>query len=87
MKAQEVTFVVVSLGYWGKGETLKEAAVNCVKSGGTMSDKCVAYCYVGERAGETTVDSCGNILYHAETVQSIRLFGPGDSKIKISHLI
>lgn len=36
-------FVVIGLGYWGKGKTLKEAADNCRKQGCKHNMKTIAF--------------------------------------------
>lgn len=75
--AHNVCFVIVVLGYWGKGKTLREAAANCVKEGASRSEKCVAYCYTHPDAKVlegVRVDGMGDISYPTEA-QSIYLFG------------
>lgn len=36
-------FVVVALGYWGAGKTLKEAKRNCILEGAKAKDKMIGY--------------------------------------------
>lgn len=71
-------FVIVSAsGYWGAGETLKEAALNCIKSGSSKSDKNICCrLYTGEQAAldEIRVVGMGEISF-PPSLQSFRVFG------------
>lgn len=86
---QSEMFVVVTLGYWGKGVTLQQAAQHCLEAGGERSQPVVAYAYVGEAAelDKITVDGGGSINYPM-TCQSVKLFGPREGqKIKLGYLL
>lgn len=37
--SQKVCYVVMVLGYWGRGETIAEAAQQCVKAGAKRNEK------------------------------------------------
>lgn len=43
IEQQCTRFVVVALGYWGAGKTLKEAKRNCMREGAKAKDKMLAY--------------------------------------------
>ena len=82
-------FVIVSdAGFFGLGDTLKQAAENCLKEGDRKTSKgLVAYCYTGkpEELKDVFVTSYGDIS-HPQTVVSTRLFGPV-TKISLGQLV
>lgn len=41
-------FIVVSLGYWGRGDTLHDAAQNCLRSGARRTDDCYVQLVIGD---------------------------------------
>lgn len=56
----KLTFIVMVLGYWGRGKTLKEAAENCKKQGVKLTEKAVAWLIIGD--SKACVDSDGYIV-------------------------
>lgn len=73
-------FVVLVLGYWGKGNTLEEAARNCHKEGAKLSAKVVArmFCNVTPtQQKEIVVDSFGTIN-HPFGTECHRVISPAD---------
>ena len=53
-------FIVMTLGYWGRGETLKQAALNCKKTmGGVPGARACAFLIEGD--DKATVDGMGCI--------------------------
>ena len=49
-------FVVLGLGYWGKGDTIKEAKKNCIREGCKSKDKMIAF--VGDMSIGVTSGGC-----------------------------
>ena len=49
IESQIEKFVVLGLGYWGKGDSIKEARKNCMKEGCKAKDKMIAF------AGDQTI--------------------------------
>ena len=43
IESQIKKFVVLAFGYWGKGDTIKEAKKNCMKEGCKAKEKMVAF--------------------------------------------
>ena len=41
-------FIVVSLGYWGRGKTLYDAAKQCKEAGARSTDECYAQIIIGD---------------------------------------
>jgi len=56
----EPVFIAVSLGSWGKGDTLTDAFKNLKKAGGTQT-KCIVYCYPADT--DPYVDGNGSIMF------------------------
>jgi hypothetical protein len=54
-------FIVMVLGYWGRGKTIKEAAENCLKQCARRTDKTVVKLVYGDDKVE--VNSNGMLLY------------------------
>ena len=48
------SFIVVSLGYWGRGNTLGDAAQNCLRAGARRKDDCYAQLVIGDDKPEIT---------------------------------
>lgn len=44
----KTAFIVQSLGYWGHGATVKQAAEQCLKAGASKGDKTVVDFFVGD---------------------------------------
>ena len=42
------SFLVLVMGYWGRGETLKKAAEACKKVGGQPKDRAIARLVIGD---------------------------------------
>lgn len=42
------TFLVMVSGYWGRGQSLKEAALQCERAGGRRMDTAVATLVIGD---------------------------------------
>jgi hypothetical protein len=72
-------FVVMTLGYWGRGKTIAEAANNCAKEGGRAGDVAVVKLVVGHDRPEVTTD--GYLAY----AQNSELFHVG-SGVKLGVL-
>ena len=53
-------FLVLVLGYWGRGDTLKKAAFQCKANGAKNTERAVAFLIVGDDTA--TVDSMGCIV-------------------------
>jgi hypothetical protein len=45
---EKKSFLVLVQGYWGRGPTLKEAAMACRKSGGQAKDRAIARLVIGD---------------------------------------
>ena len=54
-------FIVMVLGYWGRGKTIKEAAQNCAKSGGRRTDRTVVKLILNDETAE--VGSNGYLIH------------------------
>lgn len=82
--------VVVTLGYWGKGTTLQEAAKACFKAGSGRREKAVVYRYDGppDDLKQVAVDSHGSIEY-PQTCESTQIYGlrPGMPRVTLGHLM
>lgn len=52
-------FIVMVLGYWGRGKTVKEAAMKCRKSGGSNGNRAIVRCIIND--DEPTVNGMGEI--------------------------
>lgn len=73
-------FVVVVLGYWGKGRTIEDAAKECSKAGGKLSANCVVrmFCGVTEaQEKEICCDSQGTVC-HPHGTECHRVISPAD---------
>lgn len=90
----ERVFVVVVLGYWGKGITLADAAKQCRKAGAKGSDTVVSYLYIRESSNipekalftEVWVDGMGEINYPSAAI-STYICGPTQgTTVKLSAL-
>ena len=53
-------FIVMVLGYWGRGKSIKEAAQNCTKSGGQRTDRTVVKLVLNDDKAQ--VDSQGYLV-------------------------
>ena len=42
------SFLVLVMGYWGRGNTLKKAAEACRKSGGQVKDRAIVRLVIGD---------------------------------------
>jgi len=63
MDINKQTFLTVSLGFWGRGKTIKEAALNLKKSGCKAKDSIAIYLILGDNT--PAVDSQGYIVRDA----------------------
>lgn len=54
-------YIVSVLGYWGRGKTVKEAALQCAKEGGRRKDKSIIWLIIGD--DKASIDSSGRISY------------------------
>jgi hypothetical protein len=61
-----ITFLIVSLGYWGKGESYSEALQNLIKEGGRLKrgDKYGLFIFTDTEKGDIWVDNLGDYHYH-----------------------
>lgn len=77
--------VLVESQHYGFGKTIMEAATNCKIAGASSSERVLAYLYIGTEAElkSVCITSYGDIE-HPECVISTRLFGPKDSKVRLS---
>lgn len=66
------TYVVLVLGYWGKGKSLSEAAAKCFEAGGRKQDK--AFMYLVQNDPDCCVSDNGSLCYNA-SANCIRLGG------------
>lgn len=82
--------VVVTLGFWGKGTTLQEAAKACFKAGSGRREKAVVYRYDGPQDDlkQVGVDRYGSIEY-PQTCESTQLYGlrPGMPCVSLGQLM
>lgn len=82
--------VVVTLGYWGKGTTLQQAAKACFNAGSPRREKAVVYRYDGPQADlqQVSVDDIGSIAY-PQTCESTQLYGlrPGQLRVTLGQLM
>ena len=53
-------FIVRTLGYWGRGETIQDAAMKCWQSGAKPKDGCIINLITGDT--DPTVNSHGDII-------------------------
>lgn len=60
-------FIVMVLGYWGCGDTIKAAALKCKQEGAKGTDKAIVLFYVGDDKPE--VDSNGYTLREQGAVE------------------
>lgn len=85
-------YVIVCLGYWGKGYSVKEAAHNAIAAGAKKTEPCLLRVIASQKLqsetlfAETTVDNCGDILYPRNAV-CIPTFNPQDANVKVGQLI
>lgn len=84
------TFVILTLGYWGKGRTITEAANNCRKEGGSKSDCVVIRMFpntTDEQHKAITVNGYGEITY-PNGIDCARVVSPSDGhKVKLSSVM
>lgn len=82
--------VVVTLGYWGRGTTLQEAAKACLDAGSPRREKAIVYRYDGpqEDLKQVGVDDSGGIEY-PQTCESTQLYGlrPGMPRVTLGQLL
>jgi hypothetical protein len=69
---KKMSFLVLVMGYWGRGDTLKKAAEACRKVGGQGKDRAIARLVIGddkpgvtdggymERSGDSEMIVLGN---------------------------
>jgi len=81
-------YYVVTLGYFGKGPSIQAAAMACKKAGSSVSERVVAYLYIGKSDDlqKVEIDGQGSISY-PQSVLSVRLFGPRDSGVTLRSLL
>lgn len=84
-------FVVVTLGYWGKGATLSQAAQNCLEAGSRKNEPALARLIISptplpDLEQQVSVNGLGDILY-PNTCDVIALFSPKNSRVKLGNLI
>ncbi len=56
----KTAFIVMVLGYWGRGKTVKEAALKCKEQGAKRTDRTVVYFFIGDDKPE--VNDMGSTL-------------------------
>lgn len=68
----KTVYIVMVLGYWGKGPDIKTAAQNCKKQGAMRKDKVLVKSYSGPdlKPEEVTVDNCGYVFYPASATHA-----------------
>jgi hypothetical protein len=84
-------FVVVTLGYWGKGEDINEAALNCHEAGSPKTEPALARLIISptdlpDLKKQVVVNDVGDILY-PQTCEVIPIFSPTNSRVKLGSLI
>jgi hypothetical protein len=84
-------FVVLTLGYWGKGQSLSQAAQNCHQAGSRKTEPALARLIMSptdlpDLEKQVTVNDVGDILY-PQTCEVIPLFSPQNSRVKLGSLI
>jgi len=67
--------VMTSNGYWGRGQTLMDAALACKKAGARADNYCVASLVVGD--DEPEVDGYGFICHGGKEKQGSKLISIG----------
>ena len=63
-------FIVVALGYWGRGKTLYEAAKACHEAGARKLDECYAQLIIGDDKPSIT---SGGYLERDQGSEAVRL--------------
>jgi hypothetical protein len=84
-------FVVLTLGYWGKGETINQAALNCHEAGSPKTEPTLARLIISptdlpDLEKQVQVNDVGDILY-PQTCEVIPIFSPKNSGVKLRSLI
>lgn len=82
-------FIVMTLGYWGKGKTLDEAAKNCFGAGSSRREVALAkiiICNKPDFEKQVSVNGYGDLFYPQEA-EVIPLFSPKTAKVRLGTLI
>lgn len=84
------SFVVMTVGYWGKGRTISEAAKNCLKEGSSKTEFVLVRCFPDTsdiQHSQIAVDGVGCINY-PNGLNLIRIISPADGhKVKLSTIL
>jgi hypothetical protein len=64
-------FLVQALGYWGRGKTLKEAAVNCSHAGASLGARCIVDLVIGDDTPEVTNNGMNLTVEEGSTILRI----------------
>jgi hypothetical protein len=81
-------YVVMVLGYWGRGNSVSKAAKECNEAGGRRKEKCLIKVVVGHdfEAKDVEVDSYGAIHYPGHCV-CLGVIYPGDHRVNLGQLL
>ena len=84
----KTVYIVMVVGYWGKGPDIKTAAQNCKKQGAMRGDKVLVKSYAGPslKPEEVTVDNCGYVSYPAG-VKGTTIHSPRTGKTTLGNLL
>lgn len=63
MGLQTAFYIVMVLGYWGRGKTVKEAAIQCKEQGAKSGQRAIVRLFIGDETPEVSKD--GDLLYEA----------------------
>ena len=84
-------FIVMTCGYWGKGETVNLAALQCHKAGSRKTELSLCRLIISptdlpDLEKQVSVNDMGDILY-PQTCEVIPVFSPKNSRVKLGSLI
>lgn len=83
-------FVVMTLGYWGKGETVQKAAQNCIQAGSRKTEPALVRLIISptdipDLEQQVSVNGMGEIVY-PQDCEVIPVFSPQNSRVKLGSL-
>ena len=81
----------MTLGYWGKAESLAQAAQNCQQAGSRKTEPALAKLIVSptdqaDLEAQVSVNDVGDICY-PQTCDILPLFSPQNSRVTLGNLM
>lgn len=79
----KMAFLVQSLGYWGRGATVKEAAKQCHKAGASSKGDAVVHLIIGDDKPEISSDGMDILLQKGSKIILIGHFFSLNTLLKL----